>query len=239
MTVRIPELGPSLGKLITGTGRVPGGVDLDDVRVQLATRIIEAAGESRRLIAASEHSAALEAIGPGVWQAAWEEAVTSVAERLVVRVDAHLDAEARAVRMPRRLRGRFHFNVGERRTLATRLGGHGAPLVSALDALEVLAVKTMTPAGLGRGAEEAWQDALRLASRRLEAAWLGLEDGVDHEVTRWRALGGDIARWRKSLWPVIGLGVLATAGAVWLGLVLGGYVESPGWLTSLWSVLFL
>ncbi len=236
--LRVPELGPSLGKLVTGTGRVPGGVDLDDLRMQLTSRIIEAAGEARRLIDANEAGAALESVGRGVWQAAWEEAAASVANRVVTRIDAHLTAEARAVRMPRRRLRRFGFGEDERGLLAKRLGTRGAPLVSALDALEIGAVKLMAPAGGGRIAEHDWQDALKLASRRLEAAWLAMEDAVEHEVSHWRNVGNEIARWRRAHWPVVLIGVSLTAAAAWLGLVLGGYIESPPWFTSLWQTVF-
>ncbi|MCH8937066.1 MAG: hypothetical protein IIB90_15220 [Gemmatimonadetes bacterium] len=46
--LRIPELGPSLGKLVTGTGRgtVGEGISLDANRCQLATKVMEVDGEA-------------------------------------------------------------------------------------------------------------------------------------------------------------------------------------------------
>ena len=80
LPIRIPELGPSLGKLLSGTGRRAGAVQLDAIRYKLGTRIIESAGEGRRLAANEERSAALEAVGRVNWQHAWDEAINALLE---------------------------------------------------------------------------------------------------------------------------------------------------------------
>ncbi len=238
LPLRIPELGPSLGKLVTGTGRTPGGLRLDDVRYRLVTRILECAGEGRRLAAREERNAAIAAVGRTAWLEAWEEAVAGAAERLTERVTARLDGEAEAVRMPKRLRRWVELDAAESRALTARLGSAGATLVPALDALQSQADRAVRATALERDAVEAWQEALRTAARRMEAAWFALEDAVDAEAVRWEAVADDIGRWRRSLWPVVLVGLLGLAGAVWLGLVLGGYLPSPSWLTSLWQSAF-
>ncbi len=237
-SLRIPELGPSLGKLISGTNRVPGGIALDDIRVQLVSRVLDAAGEARRLNASHERAAAIETVGPSLWHEAWQAAVTSTADRLVQRSDAYLTAEARAAGVPRRRRRQFLLNDSERHMLQRRLGASGAPLVQALDVMEMKALEALAPRGAERGALDAWEDALRLVARRLEAAWLGLEDALEAEVLRRRAIGDEIAANKRSLWPVFVFGTIGVIVAGWLGLVLGGYIDSPQWFSELWSVVF-
>jgi hypothetical protein len=229
LPLRVPELGPHLGKLIIGSGRRAGGPSLDAVRFRLATRVMESAGEARRLAARDERDAALAAVGRAAWLAAWEEAVGVVAEVIVAHVSEHLAKEADAVRMPRRIRRRFAIDPAERRAMRARLGSAGAALVPALDALESRAGAARAATARDRAMVEAWKDTLLTAARRLEAAWLALEDGVRQELARWDGVAGSIAAWRRPWWPVLAVGVVLAAAAVWLGLVLGGYVAPPGW----------
>ena len=65
LPLRIPELGPALGKLVTGTRRVTTP-SLEDERRHLVTKLIEAAGEARRLAARDERAAAV-ALPGAVW----------------------------------------------------------------------------------------------------------------------------------------------------------------------------
>jgi hypothetical protein len=233
--LRVPELGPYLGKIVTGTGREPGGLDLDAWRYRLATRVIESAGEARRLAAREERQAALAAVGRTAWLEAWEETVAGVAELLLGRATAWLDAAAAAVRMPPHRRERLALGAAEQGALAARLGSAGAALVPALDRLEEHAAAALQATALERGELEAWQESLATCARRLEAAWLELEEAVDAEVARWRRVVGEVSRWRKPLWPVVLVGAIALAAAVWLGLVLGGYIGLPRWLVEGWG----
>lgn len=235
LPLRVPELGPSLGKLVTGTGRAPGGLGLDDVRYRLVTRVMEHAGEARRLSANEERAAAVGALGRAVWLAAWEETVGAVAHTLATRVHTRLLAEAEAVRMPRRLRRRVVLEDGERRALTARLGSSGAILVPAVDEIERRAEAALAATALERDLVTGWQDALKTAARRLEAAWLALEDAVEAETRRWDEVADRVARWRKSLWPVYLGGGIALAAALWLGLAYGGFVPAPDWLIRLWE----
>ena len=238
LPIRVPELGPHLGKLVTGTGRAPGGIDLVMVRYAVVTRVIDAAGEARRLAARGDRGAAVAAIGRTAWLEAWEALVAGVADLVFTQVNEHLNAEAAAARMPQRLRRRMLLGAVERRALTARLGSAGAPLVPAVDEIEARAPAALAATGLQRGDLEAWQAALKTAARRLEASWLALEDTLELEVARWRRAAEQVARWRKPLWPVAVVGMLALGLATWLGLVVGGFIESPAWLTRLWQNVF-
>ena len=238
LPLRVPELGPSLGKLVSGTERPTHWIPLDTVRYRLATRIIEAAGEARRLAAGNECSAVLAALDHTVWQAAWDEAVTSIAETVAERVSTHLESEARAVKMDKRRRAKLQLDQPTKRAIAARLGSVGAGLLPVLDAIDARAAAALEATALERGAVEEWQETQKLAARRLEAAWLALEQALDRENTRWRSVADEVARWRKPMWPVAVMGAVLLAIAVWLGLVFGGYVESPHWLSYVWVRVF-
>jgi hypothetical protein len=233
--LRIPELGPSLGKLITGTGRVLDGITVEPFRCQLATKIIELAGESRRLAANDERAAALATLGREGWLGVWNETVTAVADELVDRIETHLDAEARAVGMPERRRLKLMLEPAERRALAARLGSAGAGFIPVLDDLESESTALLEATALQREALERWQADLVLAARSLEAAWLAMEVGVGDEISRWRAVFDDVASWRKPWWPLVIVATIALAAAVWLGLILGGVLPPPSWLAGVWG----
>lgn len=235
LPLRVPELGPYLGKLVTGRGRPPGRVPLDEFRYRLVTRVIEHAGEARRLSANEERGPAVAALGRAVWLAAWEESVGAVADAMVVRINAQLDAAARAVRMPRRLRRRVTLDDAERRALGARLGSSGAMLIPTLDLVEQRGAEALAATPLQRDAVIAWQEALKTAARRLEAAWLALEDAVEAELDRWTDVAERVARWRKPLWPVVVTGMIGLIAAAWLGLAFGGYLPAPEWLVRWWE----
>jgi hypothetical protein len=221
---------------VVGTRRTPGGFRLDAQRHRLTTRILEAAGEARRLAAArGERSAAVAALGRAAWLEAWEEAAAGVSQAVLARIDGYLAAEGRAAGMPRRVLRRVLLDEAEHRALAARLGSAGAGLVSALDQLEERGRRVPQATPAERHDMDAWQDALRTAARRLEAAWLELEDAVAHEADRWRTVGEEIAGWRRPLWPVLTLGAVGLAAAAALGLVLGGYLEAPAWFAAWWN----
>jgi hypothetical protein len=234
LPLRIPELGPYLGRIVSGTGRTPGGLHLDGIRLRLATRIFESAGEARRLASRENRTAAVQAIGRDAWLAAWEEAVGSTVALLMERVRAQLDAEARAVGLPKRRRRRMLPGNEEARAAGARLGSSGTGLVQALNQLEHLAGPAVAATGLDSGAMAAWQRALRLAGRRLEAAWLALEDEVTREAARWQQEANLVAAWRRPVFGVLVAGAAGTAVALWLGLIFGGYLAPPEWLAALW-----
>jgi hypothetical protein len=238
LPLRVPELGPSLGRLLAVSTDSAGDNWLDPVRHKLVTRIISCGGEARRLAANGERSATIAAIGREVWKQAWDDAVGSVAELLVDRLESHMEAEALAVRMGRRRRGRLRFTSREKRALTARLGASGADMISVLDELASSGERAVSATGLDRDAVRAWQDALGTAARRLEAAWKTLERTVDDEIAKRLMDADEVAAWRKPLWPVLAVGAFAVPAGAWFGLVLGGYIPSPSWLSHVWSMVF-
>jgi len=237
LPIRVPELGPALGKLLTGTGRSPADAALDRHRTVMLGRLIEAAGEARRLAAEGGRAEAVRTVGLQLWMDAWEQAVNGIARDLIDRVNRQLEAEARAVRMPRRLRRRVGLDAVEVRGLTGRLGAAGAGLVEAVDTLQARGERVIAATATDRSALEEWQRALLTAARRLEASWLALEEQLAEESARWREAVALVAAWRRPIWPVAVVGIPTLAAAVWSGLVFGGYVRPPGWLQQIWSLL--
>jgi hypothetical protein len=233
--VRVPELGPSLGKVLTGTGRANGTLALDRFRLELVGRLFDASGEARRLAGAGERDGAIAALDAPVWQDAWEKAAQSIAAVLVEQVNHRLAGEARAVRMPGRLRRQVTLDAAEVRGVSSRLGASGARLMPALDDVHAAARRLRGATPADGDALERWQEALVAAAGRTEAAWLSLEDALDTEIARWDQVAATVARWRRPWWPVFALGIPAVLTAVWLGLVLGGYLPAPNWLRALWG----
>lgn len=236
LPLRIPELGPSFGKLVTGTGRDPGGLDLSAVRNQLVSKLFDHAGEARRLAANDERAPAIAALARANWLAAWEEAVAAVADMVWAQGNARLVTEADSVTMPPKLRERLSPGTGERRALISRLGSAGAGMVRALDDLERYGAAALDATSLERPHMDGWLNTLRMAARRLEDSWILLEGGVEGELRRFDAVIERVARWRKPWWPVLLTGAVALSLAVWLGLVLGGYLP-PGFLAPLVNAL--
>ncbi len=235
--LRIPEIGPALGKLVTGTGRDPVGISMEPVRDHLVNRLISSIGEARRLSSNGERDAALATLGRSTWLGAWEEAVGMVAAILEERVNDRLEAEARAVRMPTRLRAGVQLSTAECRALTARLGTTAAGLIAALDRLEERRVSVAPATALQRDALERWQQAILGVASQFEAAWLDLEQAVDIELRNWKRVADDVSRWRKPMWPVVIFGVAGMAIACWIGLLWGGILPRPDWLTRIWSAL--
>ena len=235
--LRVPEVGPSLGKVVIGTGNRVPGMPLGSIRYRLATRVIEAAGEARRLAAGDERAAALQALGRDMWLEAWDEAVTGVTQQFVQRMGAHLAAEAHAVRMPKSIRRAVDLDERERRALAARFGSAGTNLLPALDELEGRAAAVAGSAGTDAAALDEWQEAVTVAARRLEAGWLEIEASLLAEVGNWLRVADEVARWRKPLWPVLLVGLLASGLAAYLGLMVGGVLPVPEWASGPWAVV--
>ena len=236
MPLRVPELAPSLGRIIVPRRQQPPWVPLDDIREELATRVLELGGEGRAAAAreaeGDERARILETTGRRAWAAAWDNAVRRAANRVADALDAELTLTAREVRLPRRRLRRHLLTNAERRAIAARLGTGGGTFVVALDALEAAAARAADASVLEKDAHAAWQEALRTVARRLEAAWLALETEVEQEHGRWEPEIVTLAAWRPSLWPVIVLWAPLAVLLLWLGLVLGGYIPAPAWLAA-------
>ncbi len=239
LPIRVPELGPHLGKLVTGTGNQPGGLALDQIRIELATRVLELAGEARELAARDERWPVFEAVGPEAWLLAWDRAVGRVATVLLDKFQAEIGIAARAAKMPRRLVKKLSPDQAERRALTARLASCSGVLVGVLDRMASLAREAAGATPAERASLEEWQETLKAAARKLEAAWLALEQEVEREAWRLRETVRVVGGWRKPLWPVAVITLAALSAAVWLGLVLGGYLPFPNWLNDLLNDLWI
>jgi hypothetical protein len=232
MPLRVPELAPSLGRVIVARHRDALWVPLDDIREELATAVLELAGEGRGAAAREDREQVLEVTGRRAWAAAWDRAVRRAAARVADALEVEIARTARQVRLPRRRLRRHLLASAEKRAIAARLGTGGAPFVAALDELDAAAVRVQGATVLDKDAHADWQEALRTAARRIEAAWLALEAEVAEERRRWTPEIETLARWRPALWPLAALWGPVAAALIWLGLVLGGYLPAPAWLAS-------
>jgi len=102
MPLRVPELAPSLGRVIVARRREPPWVPLDDIREELATAVLEIGGEGRGAAAREDRAQVLEVTGRRAWAAAWDQAVRRAAARVADALEAEIVRTARQVRLPRR-----------------------------------------------------------------------------------------------------------------------------------------
>jgi len=233
MPLRVPELAPLLGRVLVPRRLEEPWVPLDDIREELATRVMELGGEARAAATREDRDRVLDAVSRRAWLAAWEAAVRRAGERVTAALDTEIERAARRVRMPRRPRRRRLLTASEKRAISARLAAGGETLVAALDALDAVTARVREASVLDKAAHAEWQEALRTAARRLEAAWLALETQVADEQRRWADEIDAVARWRPSLWPLVALWTPVAVALVWLGLVLGGYLPAPAWLAAL------
>ena len=239
----MPEIGPSLGRLTDPPNPATGplGVGLDDIRLELVTGVFELAGAGRSFAAAGDPVGAAASLNRVAWLALWEKAVAASAERVTATVNGRLEEAAAESRYPRRKLRQVLLTPADTRAIAARLGGGGAPFVAALDELEIAAHGISAQGGRGRSAAAGWRAALTASARRLEAAWLALEDAAVREQLRWQTDVRRVHAWRLPRWPLWLFTVLVLGGAAYIGLVLGGYVRVPpgleGFAEFWWSRL--
>jgi len=236
MPLRVPELAPSLGRIIVPRRLLDPWVPVDDIREELATRVLELGGEGRSAAARESdgdtRARVLEVTGRRAWAAAWDHAVRRAGARVADALDAEITRTGRQVRLPRLRLRRHLLSTAEKRAIVARLGTGGGPFVAALDELEAAAARAGDASVLEKDAHATWQEALRTVARRLEAAWLALEAEVDAERERWNSELEALAAWRPALWPIFVVWIPLAALLVWLGLILGGYAPAPAWLAS-------
>ncbi len=236
--LRVPELAPSLGRIIVPRRLFDPWVPLDDIREELATRVLELGGDGRAAAAreaeggGQDRARILDVTGRRAWAAAWENAVRRAGARVADALAAEITRTARQVRLPRRRLRRHLLSNAEKRAIVARLGTGGGTFVAALDALETAAGRVTDASVLEKDAHAEWQEALRTVARRLEAAWLALEAEVEEEHTRWTPEIDAVAAWRPLLWPIFVVWTPLSILLVWLGLILGGYLPAPAWLAA-------
>ncbi len=226
----VPELGPSLGRLgdpPPDAGPGPLGARLDDIRLKLVTGVFELAGAGRGFVAAGDADGAIASLNRVAWLALWEKAVAAAAERVAATVNGRLEEAAAESRYPRRRLSAELLTPADTRAIAARLGGGGGPFVAALDELEQAAHEASGHRATPPAATAAWRAALLAAGRRLEAAWLALEQAATAEQRHWQGEIGRVRAWRLPRWPLWLVTASVLAAAIYLGLVLGGYVAVP------------
>lgn len=227
----IPELGPSLGRLLDPplAHEDRGALDLrlDDIRLDMVTSIFELAGAARSFAASGDRQGAISSLSRLAWLGLWERAVAASAERLAQVVNARLGEAAAEARLPARLLEEYRLTPEDERAIASRLGSGGAGFVSGLDSLEQTVPRAAAAGSRGRAGQEEWEHALAGAARRLEAAWLALAASARAEQDRWKAEIERARAWRRPtalLW-LVSAAILVVA--TYLGLVLGGYLPAP------------
>jgi hypothetical protein len=219
----VPELGPSLGRLVDPPPSPPGAlrVSLDDIRLALVSGVFDLAGAGRSFAASGDAQGAVASLGRVAWLQLWEKAVAGAAARIGAEANARFHEAAAESRFPARRLQRLLLTDQDVRAIGARVGSGGGAFVAALDALEQSG-RARTSAGV-----PAWQDALGAAARRLESAWLALESAAREEQQFWAGEIDRVRAWRRPTWPVWLMTALVLAAAVYLGLVLGGYVPVP------------
>ena len=227
----IPELGPALGRLVAPPppppGSTPPWIPLDDLRVALVSQLFELAGDARRWAAEGERELALATLNRDSWTGLWRQTVEQVAERAASTINARLEAAAREARLPRRRAAALPLDNDEVRALADRLTRGSEPLEAALAELDRAAGPVRSDRAQPASIVD-WQQALLAAARRLEAAWLGLEEHLGREWRGWAVEVEEIRAWRRPRWPLVAFGLALLLGFGYAGLVLGGYLPVPG-----------
>jgi hypothetical protein len=232
----VPELGPLLGRVAVPEGPASGLVPLDDIRLTLVTELFDLAGAAREFAASGDVSSAVQSLNRQGWLAAWERAVDAAAERVAGRIDARLRSAAAESRLPKKRLARALLIADERRGIAVRIGIGGAGLIEALDTMEPLARRaSRDPAGV-----EAWRAAIAGVARRTDSAWAALEQAAAREEAAWQEDITQLRAWRRPRLPLWIITFAVLALALWLGLMLGGFVSVPGFMRPLaewwWSL---
>ncbi len=225
----VPQLGPSLGRLTDPPSKDRTGilgVALDDIRLDLVTGVFDRAGAGRSFIAAGDRDDAVASLNRVAWLGLWERALAAAAARIAEAANVGFnDAAVESRFHPRRLLPLL-LTPQDTRAIAARLGSGGATFVAALDVLEQ-SVHASSRGGRTRLVQEEWRGALLAAARRLESAWLALEDAALAEQRRWQVEIELVRAWRRPVWPMWLLTLVLLSAATYLGLVLGGIVPVP------------
>jgi hypothetical protein len=232
----VPELGPSLGRLVDPPPARPGAlhVVLDDIRIDLVTGVFDLAAAGRSFATAGDPEGAVSSLGRVGWLKLWETAVAIAASRIAREANDGLRQAAEESRFPARRLQKLLLGDQEVRAIGARLGSGGGTFVAALDALERTgrASATRDP---GAGAAGIWREALGGAARRLESAWLSLEAAAQVEQQRWAEEIAQVRAWHRPTWPVWVITAAVVGAAGYIGLVLGGYLPVPPPLEGLAS----
>ena len=199
------ELGPWLSRLVAPPepGSPAEGV-LSEVRLRLLTGVF----------ASSE------------WLPVWEGAVREATTVVLTEIQLRLRDAAQVSRYPARKLRQELPTQEDREILAARFSAAGMGLEarhSALgDSADVSASRRLGVSALDSG-------EVRLLCGELEVAWENLVRVADQELATAERRAARIRAWRRPLFPLVVGSAALLSLATWTGLVLGGYLESPGW----------
>lgn len=217
---RIPELGPSLGRLLLPPGAPVAAppaplLHFAAIRLDLVTALLELAGAARAELERGDAAASVRRLAPEAWRALWDRAAAAAAAMVRTRIDEEMVRAAAHSGFPLRRLIRLAVSDDEARSIELRLSACAAPLAMALE--------DVAPAGAGA----VWPDAVVRAAQALELSWLELESVAVAEEDAWRPEVERIARWAPARWPrwVAAAAVLLVTG--YAGLILGGYLPVP------------
>jgi hypothetical protein len=228
----LPELGPWLGRLCYAgaAGKVLHHfVPLDDLRLALATGVLDLAGAARGF-SGDDHAAIVGSLHARSWRQLWEKALGGATRRTADAINAGFTSAAAESRFPKRRLARLQVNEAELAAMTARLGAGAIPFEASLSRLEELAHAAGASGPRSEAAFGRWSDGLAAAARQLESAWLALEEAVDREGARWQGEIEKVRRWTRPRWPLWVITGVLLAAAAWLGLVLGGFLQVPAWL---------
>lgn len=230
-TATLPELGPWLGRLCSAGAatRLRHFVPFDDIRLALATGVLDLAGAARGF-SPDDHAAIVGSLHARNWRRIWEAALDAAATRTAEAIDSGFASAAAHSRFPKRRLARLQVSVAERAAMKARLGAGAIPFEESLVRLEDLAGAAGSSARGSDAAFTRWSDGLAAAARALESAWMALEEAADREGARWKIESDKVRDWTRPRWPLWLFSGLVIATVAWLGLVLGGFLEVPGWL---------
>jgi hypothetical protein len=214
---------------------------LEEIRVDLVTRLFDIAGAARSFMMAGDRESAIASLGRVAWLELWERAVAAAAQQLADVVNARLRDAAAEARLPANRLAAILLSNEDVGAIGSRLGSGGASFVSALDALEQTVPAATASGTRGQLGQEEWQLALATTARRLESAWQALTEAAQREQERWRAEIERVRSWRRPVWPLWTITAVMLLALTYLGLVLGGYLPVPSFLRGLadfwWSRL--
>lgn len=231
--VQIPELGPWLGRIPLPAGSSsgpPATFRLDPIRLELATAIFELAADARSWSSAGDRQAAVDELGRAGWLAAWEAAVRGAADIVSQAIDDRIRAAGVESRMPARKLRRLFLSEAEKRAMAARLGRGGFAFAEALEPVDREGHRLRSAGVLDREAGDRWRESLTGAARHLEAAWLTLEEAANEEWHRWSPLVESVRDWHRPRWILWSISAIVLASLVYVGLVIGGYLQGPQFL---------
>ena len=202
------ELGPWLGRLVTPpVPPLEAEALLSEVRLQLLTAVF----------------------GRSEWLTAWQAAVARAGSLVAGEVESRIRQAAGESRFPARRLKQMLPTEEDREIVLARLSAAGIGLETVVGRLGARQMGALaeTQERSTREAEDAGH--LRMICGELEVAWDRLVRTASEELTRSDRIATDIRTWKRPLAPLLAIGALILGVATWAGLVLGGYLGSPGW----------